>query len=141
MRLPALQRWTLWLLPLLVARLFVADGFMVSATEQGVRVALCPAYAPMPGVAHPDSLHVHHAGTDHSAHQAAGHHAGQGAGHQDHDRSICAFALAGTHALCSAAPSVAQLYILSSDVPVARTQPAWTSPAVLIDRIRGPPLA
>lgn len=125
-----------WLLPLLCARLFVPAGFMVAPSGEGIGIALCPGFAPLPMPAAPasdrDPHAGHHAGMDHGAQESGQHGKGQ---------SSCPFALAGGTADLPVMPSAAVLPRLVDAVPGFHLHPAWISPAVLIDRIRGPPLA
>lgn len=144
MRSRTFNRWLLWLLPLLVARLFVPAGFMVSATPNGLDLMLCPAYAPLPASA-ADAARAHHmAGMDHASHamhDSAGHHAS----HQDstdHElsQSLCPFAVGGGAALVPVVSTVDHVYSPIGPALSFRDTPARISPTVLIDRIRGPPL-
>lgn len=143
MRPRAVHRLTFWLLPLLIARLFVPDGFMVTATAHGLSLTLCPAYAVLPAAADASAAHMHHAGMDHSAHAmhgAAESPDDSGATHHgQHDKVPCPFALAGTGLVCPTVNDFGSFYSLADDVLVIRAEPAWPSRAVLIDRIRGPP--
>jgi hypothetical protein len=125
-----------WLLPLLCARLLVPAGFMVAPSGEVIGFALCPGYAPLPAPAAPasdDNPHAgHHAGMDPGAEESGQHSKGQ---------SACPFALAGGTADLPVMQSTAVLPRPIDAVPGFRPHPAWTSPAVLINRIRGPPLA
>jgi hypothetical protein len=121
------HRWAFWLLPLLVARLFVPVGFMVSASAAGIGIALCPGYAPLPEGAGPAHSAHHHDGMDH---------AGQGSA-----PSECPFVLVGSVAGCPPTELAGELLRLAELRPGFQPHPDWISPAVLIDRIRGPPLA
>jgi hypothetical protein len=125
-----------WLLPLLCARLLVPTGFMVAPSSAGIGIALCPGYAPLPMPAAPASDHDphagHHAGMDHGAEESGQHSKGQ---------SACPFALAGGTADLPVSQSAADLPRLVDAVPGFHPHPAWISPAVLINRIRGPPFA
>lgn len=121
-----------WLLPLLCARLFVPAGFMVAPSGEGIGIALCPGYAPLPVPAAAASDHDPHAGMDHGAEESGQHSKGQ---------SSCPFALAGGTADLPVMQSTAVLPRLLDAVPGFHPHPAWISPAVVIDRIRGPPPA
>ena len=133
-----LYRLAAWLLPLLIARLLVPDGFMLSANDRGLDMAMCSGYASLPQAS------VRPAGTEHVAYQPHG--ATRLApdtapDHQGHDKPRCPFALAGTGFVNLPLDVAGPLYYLVDDVPIDGVAPAWISPAVLIDRIRGPPSA
>jgi hypothetical protein len=143
----ALNRWTLWLLPLLVARLCLPNGFMLGVTSHGLGFALCPAYAPLPVPTDSDAANVQHAGMDHSAHAAGdgsskvlAYPGSDSSDPQGRADSVCPFVLTGTAAISASADNIFEFR--TPDIVTAfRAEPAWTSPAVLIDRIRGPPFA
>ena len=126
------HRRIVWLLPLLCARLFVPAGFMVAPLGEGIGIALCPGYAPLPMPAASASDHDRHASMDHGAEESGQHSKGQ---------SSCPFALAGGTADLPVMQSTAVLPRLLDAAPGFHPHPAWISPAVLINRIRGPPLA
>ena len=128
------HRWAVWLMPLLVVRLFVPTGFMLSASGAGLGLALCPSYAPLPTPA-TATIAEHHAGMDHGAN------APQGSEQQGSGKQICPLVLVGSTASCPATPLIGELPRIAQAVSRFHLHPAWVSPAVLIDRIRGPPLA
>lgn len=144
-----LNRWTAWLLPLLIARLFVPAGFMLSMSDAGLSVILCSGVAalPAPGAGHVP--HADHAGMDYSAPLARGNAHAQhgepgseqlGSEHKSHENSLCPFAVTAGGASCPADKALGELPRLADVVPNFHADPVWLSPAVLIDRIRGPPL-
>jgi hypothetical protein len=126
------QRRVAWLLPLLCARLFVPAGFMVAPSGEGIGIALCPGYAPLPMPVAPTSDHDRHAGMGHGAEESGQHSKGQ---------SACPFAVTGGTADVPVMQSTAVLPRLIDAVPGFHPHPPWISPAVFINRIRGPPLA
>ena len=138
MRPRTLNLWILWLLPLLIARLCVPMGFMVSGTANGLEVMLCPVYAALP---QSSGAHEHHAGMDHSAHAMHQGGAEQGPAHEGLSQSLCPFAASGTATFAATVPTIDHFYLLVGTAPVLDGEPTWISPAVLIDRIRGPPVA
>jgi hypothetical protein len=139
-----LHRWAAWLLPLLIARLFVPVGFMLSMSDAGLKFVLCSGFAGLPAPITAANLQQHHAESDRSAHAMHGEsheqHGKQGSEHQSHEQSICPFAFAGATAGCPVAKAFGEPPSLAAAVPSLRAVPLWNSPAVLIDRIRGPPL-
>jgi hypothetical protein len=139
------QRRVAWLLPLLCARLLVPTGFMVAPSSAGIGIALCPGYAPLPIPAAPAGEHDPHAGMDHGAHAMhGGSHGSHGmpeSGQHSKGQSSCPFALAGGTADLPVMQSAADLPRLVNAVPGFHPHAAWISPAVLINRIRGPPVA
>jgi hypothetical protein len=132
------HRWALWLLPWLVARLFVPTGFMLSVSGAGIGIDLCPAYAPLPGPLVPTDTHDPHAmhGGAHSPDDGQ-----QPSGNAGSGTSACPFALPGSQAGCPAVDTLGGLPRFVDAAPRSRPHPDWISPAVLIDRIRGPPFA
>lgn len=124
-----MRRWAACLLPLLVARLFVPVGFMLSPSGEGLGIFLCPGYAALP------------TSDDHAMHGESHEPEGtQGSEHRGSGQSICPFVLAGSSASCPVNKQIGELPRLADAVPDFHSPPAWISPAVLIDRIRGPPL-
>jgi hypothetical protein len=126
-----LRRIAPWLLPWVVVRLFVPVGFMLAPSGHGLGIALCPGHAPLPMPGGAQVGHAHHAGMDHAS----------GSGHHDSGPSACPFALAGGTAGCTPSELIGSLPRLANDAACFYPRPSWFSPAVLIDRIRGPPLA
>jgi hypothetical protein len=112
--------------------LFVPGGFMVAPPDVGIGIALCPGYAPLPMPVTPPGAHDHHAGMDHGE---------DGSGQHSKGQSSCPFALAGGTADLPVIQAAADLPRLADVVPGFHPHPAWISPAVLINRIRGPPFA
>ena len=134
-----------WLLPLLCARLLVPTGFMVAPSSVGIGIALCPGYAPLPVSAAPASDDDHHAGMEHGAHAMHGgshdSHGTQESGTYSKGQSACPLALAGGAEDFPVMQSTAVLPRLIDAIPGFQAHPDWISPAVFINRIRGPPLA
>lgn len=145
MRPRVLHRCVLWLLPLLIARLCVPAGFMMSVTSNGLDVMLCPAYAALPGPAAANAVHVHHAAMDPSAHATQGASAEDGSHQESMQRglsqSLCPFAVAGGAVLVAAVHAIDHFYSPIGAVSYVHDESAWISRSVLIDRIRGPPFA
>jgi hypothetical protein len=150
----ALRQWTYWLLPLLVARLLVPVGFMVTLSGGQFAIVLCSGSTPVPAWAQPAEHHHDvglnpHASSDdatngHGAHASTDSdaaHSSSGSTAPAHGASLCPFALASGCALRPAVAAVAELPQPSIVLPRLRADPVWISPAVLIDRIRGPPAA
>jgi hypothetical protein len=132
------HRWLAWLLPLFLLRALVPAGFMLSWSEQGLQIVMCSGSGPMtlPGDVAADA-EQHHAGP----HQGAPHQEGQHEHSQADNATMCPFAAAGTSGvLPSFEAAVAFVATVSQEV---RGLPDLDLPAaaVLIDRIRGPPLA
>src|SRR5262245_15308697 len=155
-----LRRWTVWLLPLLAVRLLVPAGFMLSLSDGGLALVLCGGAGPLPathaGVAHYDSGFLQHAslGHIHATHDALPPrdaslaHGDRNApapaqtpGPADHASTLCPFALASGSGLCPPLRTVTEPPRLVTLTPRASADPAWIAPSVLIDRIRGPPVA
>jgi hypothetical protein len=143
MRSYTLKKLIPWLLPLLVARLCVPAGFMVASTSNGLDVTLCPDYAALPGQATPQSTHVQHQGSDHTGHamhgDVASEHSHHGSPHEGHSTSVCPFAASGSGTVSPTVATVTPVYTLVDRITPARDRSAWRSPAVLVNRIRGPP--
>lgn len=128
-----LQRWTMWLLPLLVLRAFVPTGFMFSAEAGRLLLTFCPTVAaPQFGAEH---------GAGESMHALAQHAAGDGAQHHHnpgHEFSPCPFSLSATGCVGDLAhianiaerPLYSKVHFESVYVPTAYFR---------ADRIRGPP--
>ena len=137
------HRWAAWLLPFLVARLFVPTGFMLSASATGLGIALCPGYAPLPEPVRAPSAAHDHAAMGHGAHgMHGGWHAGddpQQSGHAGGGPAKCPFVLVGSAAGCPPIQLAGELPHPVAATPGFHAHPDRISPAVLIDRIRGPP--
>lgn len=128
------HRWLAWLLPLFLLRAFIPVGFMLSWSAEGLQVVMCSGTGPLPM---PSALVVVHAGQHHDASQAGGQHEHS----QADSTAMCPFAAAGiSAALQSFDAVVAFVATVSHEV---RGLPTLDLPsaAVLIDRIRGPPLS
>ena len=140
-----LRRCTAWLLPFLVARLLVPTGFMLSLSGAGLDIVLCTGIAPSSAPLVTQVEHDRHAGIDHVAHTLQRDTQPQipapSRNHPGHANPICPFALAGGAVVAPACRDVAEPQRLVELLPGPSTDPAWIAPAVLIDRIRGPPLA
>jgi hypothetical protein len=132
-----LKKWALWLLPLLAARAFLPVGFMVSASDGGLRLTFCPAQVP--------AFVAGAAADEHAGHGTSGHPAGHngtdhGANHSDIRVDVpCSFALAALGALVE--PSVLeQSFLPLADEPIPDLPRLLSSAGpVRADRIRGPP--
>ena len=98
-----LHRWTLWLLPLLLARMFVPAGFMLSADATGLSIVFCTSVS-TPAATSSHVAHHDHAGHDHAAHQDQ-----SGDEHATQSMGVCPFAVASV--------------LLSHDVPVITAEP------------------
>jgi hypothetical protein len=90
MKLRTLQRWILWLLPLMLLRAFVPAGFMVAAHSGELSLVFCSSVlAPSQPSGHSISQAVELAPADHRNH--AEHHSVQSSApspeHQTHDGS------------------------------------------------------
>ena len=134
-----------WLLPLLVARLCVPAGFMVSATSNGLDFVLCPDYAALPEHAAPHAAHAGHLGTGHVAHAmhdgVAAHHSHGGTPHDGRSTSVCPFVASGKDTIKPDILKIDPAYSLTGSIAPVPGTSAWSSPAVLVNRIRGPPVA
>ncbi|NJO13569.1 MAG: hypothetical protein HC872_08990 [Gammaproteobacteria bacterium] len=123
-----------WLLPLLLLRAFIPSGFMASWSADGLQLTMCSGTGPMPAQKRLPAV-------DASLHQDGS----NADGHPGHSRAegtmMCAFAAAGA---CAAMPSfdasTAFVATVSRVSDSLRTNDLPTAD-VLIDRIRGPPLA
>ncbi len=140
-----LRRCTAWLLPFLVARLLLPTGFMLSLSDSGLDIVLCTGLAPSSAPIAALDENDRHAGMDHAAHAMHGDTQPQvppqGPDHPSHANPICPFALAGGAVAAPACRGVDEPQRLATLLPGFNADPAWIAPAVLIDRIRGPPLA
>ena len=140
-----LRRCTAWLLPFLVARLLVPTGFMLSLSDAGLDIVLCTGLAPSSAPLVAQEEHDRHAGIDHAAHAMQRDTQTQipapSPDHPSHANPICPFALAGGAVVAPVCKGVDEPRRLVALLPGSRADPAWIAPAVLIDRIRGPPLA
>jgi hypothetical protein len=140
------RRWVTWLLPLLVARMLVPAGFMVSTAGGSFDVVLCSGFAALPASVHLGAAHTHHGGAEHATHATHAPHGetapgGQPVSDSDHYQPACAFALASTGFNFHADKAAPELLTPVTALPGIGAEPAWNSRTVLIDRIRGPPLA
>jgi Protein of unknown function (DUF2946) len=127
------HRWLAWLLPLLLLRALLPVGFMLSWSDAGLRIVMCSGSGPLPTHV-PTVEEQQHPGDSH-----------RGGGQHEHSRAdnaaLCPFAVAGTS---GALPSFDAVVAFAATVSHRiRGLPAFdlAIPAVLIDRIRGPPLA
>ena len=137
------RRWVTWLLPLLVARMLVPAGFMVSTAGGSLDVVLCSGFAPLPAPVHLGAAHIHHGGAEHTTHAPHGDTAPDGVpvSDSDHYQPACPFALASTGFNFHAVRAAAERPTPVTALPDIGAEPAWNSRTVLLDRIRGPPLA
>lgn len=134
------HRWIAWLLPLFLLRAFIPVGFMVSWSEAGLQLVMCSGSGPMPAQPRatvlPTVLLAQHQQRADAHHQAGQHQHSRADG-----ANMCPFAAAATAAaLASFAAVVAFAATVASEVREAPHQYLPSAP-VLIDRIRGPPLA
>jgi hypothetical protein len=108
----AKRKFTLiWLLiPLLFVRGLVPAGFMIDTSGGSLSIVMCGGNGPLAfsPVGEPIGHAVHHEQMDHSQHQGHQGHGGehQGSGHQNHENSICPFAIAGSAAVVASIPSL-----------------------------------
>lgn len=137
------HRWLIWLLPLIALRALLPAGFMFAWADGAPRLMLCSGMGAVPAVVqnnHP-SAHAHHAG--HAGHDAQATEHSQHQNHSSspsHENSLCPFAAGGV-ANVSPPQVVAALFSVATDLLPLAAQPELRSATVLIDRIRGPPLA
>ena len=137
-----LRRCAAWLLPFLAARMLVPAGFMLSLSGGGLDIVLCTGFAPPPAAGAAQIGHQNHAQLGHTAHSdRPAPLPTQGSEHPDHAGPICPFALAGGAVVAPVCKGVGEPQRLVALLPGLRADPIWIAPAVLIDRIRGPPLA
>lgn len=147
MNRPRLYSCLLWLLPLFALRAIIPAGFMLSPSAAGeLRLVLCTSVAGTPAPAGAGAaIQFAHGGHDAHAHPAQAENASatqpDHSSHKPLERSVCPYGIAGT----AQAPGVPHL---TADTPPASTSfvdfftdPSLISVPVLIDRIRGPPLA
>jgi hypothetical protein len=127
------HRLLAWLLPLFLLRALIPVGFMLSWSDQGLQLAMCSGSGPMtlPGDVAADA----------KQHHGDSYRGGQHEHSQADNATMCPFAAAGTSgALPSFAAVVAFVATVSHEVRALPTLDLLLT-AVLIDRIRGPPLA
>jgi len=129
------HRWLAWLLTLFLLRAFIPVGFMLSWSAEGLQLVMCSGSGPL---LMPSDVLIVGAGQHHGGSHAAGE-------QHEHSRAdsatMCPFAAAGT---CTALPSFdAVVGFVTTVSQGVRALPTLDLPttAVLIDRIRGPPLA
>jgi hypothetical protein len=129
-----IQRWTIWLLPFLLARALVPAGFMLSTDAAGVSIVFCS------GTLTPASAQIASAESDHHHHHGAGNDSEtiDPTEQQGGDNTLCAFALAGVasnHEIPNVADAPARIEHspLLASLLVPRTGP------VRSELIRGPP--
>jgi hypothetical protein len=124
------HRWIAWLLPLFLLRAFVPVGFMVSWSADGLQVVMCSGGGPVPT---PADVSLVASQQHHSDSHTGGQH--------QRNATMCPFAVAGNcGALPSFDPVVAFVATVSHEVREFTTLDLPAA-AVLIDRIRGPPLS
>ena len=136
MRRRHLQLLSLWILPLLLARALIPNGFMLSVAAGSLQLTFCPA------VGQPLEQPLEHSSHELLPHHGGMHHADavhdEAASHND-DNAPCPFSLVASavpgdvpHLQVSAAgPSDERFDFISA--PAVRVGPVRT------DRIRGPP--
>jgi hypothetical protein len=137
MSAPHSHRWTAWLLPLFLLRAFIPVGFMLSWSQTGPQLVMCSGSGPMPvsqqgskaqAAQHQQRTEAHHPGGQHQHSKADG-------------ANMCPFAAAATAGALPAFAAVAAFAAtVSTEVREAPYRYLPSAP-VLIDRIRGPPLA
>jgi hypothetical protein len=128
-----LQRWAIWLLPLLLARAFVPAGFMLSAQAGELSLIFCSGIA---STAAPQvskhAAHQHHAGHATEDGSASGTEAGSDG------FSSCPFAVAGAAPTLDLPHVVGHLAAIEHEESFAPLLFSSAGPA-RADRIRGPP--
>jgi hypothetical protein len=130
------HRWIAWLLPLFLLRAFIPVGFMLSWSDAGLQLVMCSGSGPMTGQRGLTALAAPHQQSTDAHHQSGQHQHSRADG-----ASMCPFAAAATAgALPSFAAVAAFAATVSSEALEAPYQYLPSAP-VLIDRIRGPPLA
>ena len=123
-----LNRWTLWLLPLLLARMFVPAGFMLSADTTGLSIVFCTSVS----AARADSAHAgHHDHVAHHQQQSDDERAAQNMGE-------CPFAVASV-LLSHDVPVIAAEPLPDLHVPTADSTPSPRARLLRSQPIRGPP--
>jgi len=139
------HRWLAWLLPMFMLRAFVPAGFMLSWSDAGLQLVICSGSGPMTKLGQvPASDSFTESVTEAGQHQQHGAVHADGAQHhhsQADSATLCPFAAAGTSgALPSFEATVAFFATLANEVRAPANLQLPVAP-VLIDRIRGPPLA
>ena len=137
-----LRRCTAWLMPFLVARLLLPTGFMLSLSGSGLNIILCAGLAPSsaPTAAAATRAIVTRAWITPRTRCTAT----RSPQVPDHPATPARYArshLREAPSLCPACRAVDEPQRLATLLPGFNADPAWIAPAVLIDRIRGPPLA
>jgi hypothetical protein len=129
MRRHSLQRWLIWLLPLVLLRAFVPAGFMISQGEDGWLLAWCG------GVAEQTLPSAHHEGHAHHAEHGQQRESPSGGAHY----SPCPYSLVASATTVSI-DHVAPQGLAPSDEPMQRyaARDAGIASA-RAHRIRGPP--
>lgn len=130
------NRWTTWLLPLIVLRAFVPTGFMLSAEGGRLAPTLCPGVTARASPAATQHTEHHHGQAVH-AHDAA---RDDPAGAEQHEgRALpCLYAL--TAAVCSVdAPHFVGAFARASTSKVTPASTFISRSVLRTDRIRGPP--
>jgi hypothetical protein len=135
MRRRHLKLLSLWILPLLLARALLPNGFMLSVNTGSLQLTFCPA------VTRPLDQRPVEQALEHSAHHAGMHHvdgADEAASHND-DNAPCPFSL-----VASAAPGDIPYLHTTASEPTDERFEFVSAPAVRVgpvrtDRIRGPP--
>jgi hypothetical protein len=125
------HRWLSWLLPLIVVRMLVPAGFMLSAGEHGVYVVPCSGFGPGFTREARDAAHGHHRG-DHTQPQHDG-------GDNASSSTICLFAVA-TAACAGAGAALDSGSFYGGQTVGSRFCAVNSAEPFLPDRIRGPPL-
>jgi hypothetical protein len=137
MRRRHLKLLSLWILPLLLARALIPNGFMLSVDAGSLQLTFCPA------VTRPLDQRPAERALEHSAHHAGMHHADgaevEAASHSD-DNAPCPFSL-----VASAAPGDIPYLQASASEPSDERFEFISAPTVRVgpvrtDRIRGPPV-
>jgi hypothetical protein len=135
------HRWLAWLLPLLLLRALIPAGFMLSWSDEGrLQLVVCSGTGPM--VTQVQVAQAQMDGGDAAQHQL---HGDAPSAQHDHSRSVeatmCPFATAGTAAVAPTFAAVVSFVATVSQEVSALPGLDLPSSTVLIDRIRGPPLA
>jgi len=132
-----IRRWIWYVLPLLVARVFVPAGFMLSNGQDGLSLVLCSGTGP---VATFQATSSAAAEQQHRAEHGEHHYGHGGGGGDTHDDAPCPFSLAVSACAADIAYFAAPDSVTSTQKIVSYSNPPPGAGPVQIDRIRGPPL-
>jgi hypothetical protein len=140
------RNWTLWLLPLLVARAFLPVGFMLSANADGLQLVFCAGQAPTPVQALNTDATTAHAGhgVDHAQHHQMQHAQSAADEHATHHGGSqldppCPYAIAAVAIAADIPPLAPESLSFTNEAIEQRAQWFASAGPVRADRIRGPP--